>query len=126
LPFGGYASHKGYGLSLVCEILCGILNSASCGYSEEYRGGNGVFFEAINIQSFIHVDEFKNRMDRLLRAMRASKRAPGSTEILVPGDPEARMEEKRLAKGVPIPEVTWEEFIDLAGRLGVNIEKIIA
>jgi len=65
-------------------------------------------------------------MDRLLRAMRASKRAPGSTEILVPGDPEARMEEKRLAKGVPIPEATWEEFTALADRLGLNIDEVVA
>jgi LDH2 family malate/lactate/ureidoglycolate dehydrogenase len=126
LPFGGYAAHKGYGLSLVCEILSGILNGAGCGFSDEYKGGNGIFFEAMDIQSFTPLDEFKERMDRLLRAMRASKRAPGSTEILVPGDPEARMEEKRLAKGVPIPEATWEEFTALADRLGLNIDEVVA
>jgi uncharacterized oxidoreductase len=125
LPFGGYAGHKGYGLSLVCEILCGILNGAGCSYSEEFKGGNGVFFEAINIQCFTPIEEFKERMDKLAGAMRNSKSAPGSAEILFPGDPEVRMEQKRLAEGIPIPDITWEEFTAMASRLGLNIEKVI-
>jgi uncharacterized oxidoreductase len=125
LPFGGYAGHKGYGLSLVWEILCGILNGAGCGYSDENKGGNGVFFEAINIQCFIPIEEFKERMDRLAGAMRNSKKALGSNEILFAGDPEARMGQKRRAEGIPIPGATWEEFTAMAGRLGLNIEKLI-
>jgi uncharacterized oxidoreductase len=125
LPFGGYAGHKGYGLSLVVEILCGLLNGAGCSYSEEFKGGNGVFLEAINIQNFTPVEEFRHRMDRLASAMRNSKRAPGSSEILFPGDPEAKMEQKRLKEGIPVPDVTWQELATMAKKLGLNMEKVV-
>lgn len=125
LPLGGYVGYKGYGLSLVTEILCGILSGAECSYSNQFKGGNGVFFEAINIKCFIDIEEFKEKMDKLVNAMRNSKRAPGSSEILVPGDPEERMEQKRLIEGIPIPDVTWTEFTALADKLGINIQKVI-
>jgi uncharacterized oxidoreductase len=125
LPLGNSSGYKGYGLGLVCEILCGALTGAGCSYSEEFKGGNGVFFEAINIQQFTPLEEFKRKIDELIRAMRGSKRAPGFSEILVPGDPEYRMEENRRREGIPIPDATWEEFSKLATKLGVDIKKAI-
>lgn len=125
IPFGGYAGYKGYGLSLVTEILSGIISGAGCEYSSEFKGGNGIFFEAIDISSFIDVAEFRKKMEELVNALRNSSKAPSSSEILVPGDPEERMERKRMAEGIPLADTTWTEFTTLAGKLQIDIQETI-
>ena len=50
--------------------------------------------------------------------MKSAPRAPGFTEILVPGEPEARLEAERSA-GIPIDDETWAQIQGVADDLGV-------
>ena len=53
LPFGGAVSaHKGFGLSVIVDVLAGALTGAGCSQSEDARVGNGLFVFVINIASF--------------------------------------------------------------------------
>src|SRR5579872_6343387 len=83
LPASG---HKGFGLAIAVDILAGILTGA--GSSTNLKAGNGVFIEAINIQSFASQSQYSNGVEKLVRETKNSPLAPGFSEILLPGEPE--------------------------------------
>ncbi len=123
---GEMVGYKGYGLSLLVEVLTGALTGAGCSNSEEYRsrpfyGGNGIFMMAINVGRLTDIDEFKVRVDALFKSMKESALAPGHEEILIPGDPERRMRERRLVEGIYIEDKTWGDIVELATGLGVAV-----
>jgi uncharacterized oxidoreductase len=125
LPLGGDdAGHKGFGLGLAIEALCGVLAGAGCAYMETKRG-NGVFFEVININEFMPVEEFKNKVTDLLKAMKSSKPRPGFKEVIIPGEPEYLTERLRLEKGIQIPERTWEEIRSIAEKFGLDEKSLL-
>ncbi len=117
---GDFVGHKGFGLALSVEVLSGILSQAGCAYETEKKG-NGVFFEVINIESFIPVHEFKRRIDDLIQVVKSSKLRPGFEEILIPGEPEFRTEEKRLVEGIYLPKKTWKDIKNIAKKLKIDI-----
>lgn len=122
LPFGGEVGYKGFGLGLVTDVLGGILSKSGPAHREGKRG-NGLFMEAINMESFMPHDQFREEIDQLIRAMKNSKPMTGFKEITIPGEPEYRTEQKRLKEGIYIPEKTWKEIAKTAKTLKVNIEK---
>lgn len=123
LPLGGSLSgYKGYGLSLIIEILGGIL--AGSGASDENRG-NGVVTMAINIEMFRPLNEFKEKVSRLIEDVKASPKASGFSEILVAGEPEYREEEHRLREGIYVEEATWKKLKQIASELDTPLEKTL-
>jgi uncharacterized oxidoreductase len=122
LPAGG---HKGYGLGLVMEILGGALTGTGC--SEEVTPGltNGVFITVVKIDQFVPLQDFKARIDRLIRTIKNSPKAEGFGEILIPGEPELREEEKRSKSGIIIPEAAWMALVDACREYGIDPEKLI-
>jgi LDH2 family malate/lactate/ureidoglycolate dehydrogenase len=126
MPLGGY---KGSGLAMMAEILCAVLGGGAM--STELGGirfrGKPVrvsqMFLAIDIARFLPVDEFRGRMDRLIRLMKNTPPAKGYGEVLVAGDPEWRMEEERQRSGVPVGRGTWKALCEAADRLGVAAPK---
>jgi LDH2 family malate/lactate/ureidoglycolate dehydrogenase len=112
LPIGG---PKGYGLSVVMDVLCGVLTGSlfgkDCAHKEDLRPeGCGHFFEAINIESFMPAKEFKERVNSLIKQLKGSEKASNVKEILLPGEIEGRMKKERERAGIPIP---WQIYIDL-------------
>jgi len=73
---------------------------------------------------FIPPDEFRARMDRLIRAMKSTPPAKGYSEVLVAGEPELRMEEERARTGVPVGHGTWHALCQAADRLGVAVPSV--
>jgi len=126
LPLGGdLVGYKGFGLGLVVEVMGGILSNAKCAYEAD-KEGNGIFFEAINIEAFMSIDEFKSRIDALMRRIKSSKLRAGFKEILLPGEPELRTEMKRRKEGIYVPEKTWKEIIKVADKKGVEVTKFVS
>ena len=122
---GEIAGYKGFGLSLLVEILTGALTEGGVSNSEEYRsrpfyGGNGIFMMAIDVGQITELDKFKKRVDNLLSSVRSSATAPGYDEILIPGEPERRMKEKRLKEGIFVEDKTWGDLTALAKELNVK------
>lgn len=123
MPLGGY---KGSGLGLMVEILCGVLGGGAM--ASEIRGirmhgrhsrVNHVFL-AIEVERFLPLEQFHERMDRLVAEMKTSAPAWGYSEVLVAGEPELRAAEERRRSGIPIPEGVWAEIERTAARLGVS------
>ncbi|MBI2490846.1 MAG: Ldh family oxidoreductase [Candidatus Rokubacteria bacterium] len=56
----------------------------------------------------------------LLGYARSAPLAAGAKEILVPGEPEARTEQERRARGVPLDDETWRQIRACAAEAGVD------
>ena len=113
-------SHKGYGLGLMVEILCGVLSGG--GFGTQLSGGDNMSWTmAIDIAKFRDVDEFKSMMDEMIRELHATPVLPGEDRVLVAGDPEADMAEDRMAKGVPVENSQYDEMRRRAAGLGVEV-----
>ena len=123
LPFGGY---KGYGLALVVDMLAGILTGA--GSSQDMRSGwltNGVFMMALKVENFVPLDDFKDRVDRLVKSIKNSPKAEGFKEILIPGEPETNERERRLRNGIPISEKAWQPVVQACRQYGLDVENLM-
>jgi len=118
LPMAGY---KGFGLSLIVDVLGGVLTGAGCA-SMDHPGGNGTIMSVINVDSFIPVWEFKKKVDSLIRSIKSCPTAPGFDEIIMPGELEFRESEKRYREGILVDDTTWQSIALLAKELGVEME----
>lgn len=118
LPFGG---HKGYGLSLMVELLGGALSGAAPSVLPEFAGSNGTLMIALNISAFMPLEQYTAQVEAFCAKIKAAAPAEGFSETLLPGEPELRTRQRRLAEGIPIPEKTWQEFHTLADELKVTL-----
>lgn len=123
---GEIAGYKGFGLSLLVEILTGALTEGGVSNSEEYRsrpfyGGNGIFMMAIDVGQITNLDDFKKRVDGLLRTAKNSPTATGYDEIIIPGEPERRKKEKLLREGIFVEDQTWNDLASLAKELKIKL-----
>ena len=105
LPIGGY---KGSGLSMLMDILGGVISGAGFagGVADQYKTYDrpqnvGHFFLALKPDLFIPEADYRARMDTLFERVRACPKAEGFDEILVPGEPEVRLEAEHRRSGIP-------------------------
>ena len=111
LPFGGAVSeHKGYGLSIIVDILSGALTGAGCSQDEDARVGNGLFVLVINVASFRGFPGFSAEIERFVRYLKSAKRAAGVDAIRVPGERGWEEQRKREQEGIPIDTETWTQI----------------
>jgi uncharacterized oxidoreductase len=52
--------------------------------------------------------------------VRAAPLAPGAREILIPGEPEARLEAERRREGIPLDDTTWSQIQVVAAEIGAQ------
>lgn len=103
LPMGTY---KGYGLSLVIEVLSALLAGSPFGphvpipFKIAEIQNLGHFFAALDLRRFVEIATFKARMDQMIREIKALPRAPGFEEVLVAGEPEARCRRQQSQDGI--------------------------
>lgn len=123
LPIGG---PKGYGLSLMVDILCGILSGAQFGphlnnmWNDFVNPQNvGHFFLAVDVSKYTNLEIFKERVDQMVSEIKALPMNPGITELFVPGEIEQRRRNERKANGIEIPDVVYEELKGLGEKYKV-------
>ena len=121
LPLGGV---KGYGLAIILDVLSGVLSGGRFGANqglEKYRQKEqnySHFFMAIDVEKFMPLKEFKDRMDQLIERLKAGRLAPGSTGILLPGEIEYNNRVRHMAEGISYPVVILYQIEQLAKELG--------
>ena len=124
LPMAG---HKGYAISLMMDVLSGVLSGSSFGtgvtgpYQAERRSGAGHLAVAFNVEAFQPVDEFNARMDTLLDEVKAVAPAAGFDEIFYPGELEERSAARAREDGLHLPTQTVEDLKKLALVTGVPV-----
>lgn len=124
LPLGGDMAHKGYGLSVMIDVVCGILSGSGVTRTDLPRGANGVWLYLIDIEHFIPRSEYDDWMTRYVAHLKSSRTLPGVKEILLPGEIETRRQKQRTADGVPIPDETWRQIKETAAKLRVSVDDI--
>jgi L-2-hydroxycarboxylate dehydrogenase (NAD+) len=138
LPLGGLGvdggGHKGYGLGLLVDILCGVMTGGAFGTglplpSDAPAGGAiSHWFAAFRIDRFRDLDRFRADMDTELRGFKDSARAPGHDRIYVAGEIEHEKTEFNRHNGVPVHLKVWDGLEKMAARLEIPfaIEKSAA
>jgi LDH2 family malate/lactate/ureidoglycolate dehydrogenase len=127
LPIGGY---KGYGLSLMVEVLCSMLSGMEYGphitsmykapISRKRRLGH--FIMAIRIDCFEDTRVFKRRMSEIVNELRREPRLDRSVPVQVAGDPEKRAFAERSASGIPMTDEELKGFSALSLKYGIPFE----
>jgi uncharacterized oxidoreductase len=121
LPLGGLmAGHKGFGLSLIVDILGGALSGDGCSSGEEMGNRNGVFALAIDPQMFATRGVFLRHVNEFVERLKACDTMPGVDEILMPGERSQRVREQRLKNGIPIEPSVWQEITGIMDELGLT------
>jgi L-2-hydroxycarboxylate dehydrogenase (NAD+) len=125
-PIGGLTEetggYKGYGFATVVEILSAALSQ---GAFLKQLGGTGVpipighFFMAVDIECFTEVEAFKKTTGDILRALRASKKAPGKERIYTCGEKEYVAWQDRKGKGAPVDRGVQHELVAMRDELGL-------
>lgn len=106
LPLGSFAelgSHKGFGLALAVDVLCGVLSGQ--GYSAILDGASGSaghFLAAIRIDAFVPLAAFETMLAAMSDALRSAPRVPGVDRIYIHGEKEAETEQERRRLGIPL------------------------
>jgi LDH2 family malate/lactate/ureidoglycolate dehydrogenase len=131
LPLGGEGDetggHKGYGLSLMVELLCGALPGGSladriAGASGDAPAAMGHFMGAIKIDGFRPHAEVQADMAETFALIRKSGRAPGHDRIFIPGEPEAIAEAENRDLGIPITPALMEQLTRWNSRLALGFD----
>jgi LDH2 family malate/lactate/ureidoglycolate dehydrogenase len=118
----GIGQYKGYGLSLMTDVMTGVLSGGAFGrapYSDPLRQDVAHSVTAIDIAWFMPLPDFKDRMRRLIDDIRTSTLRPGFTDVLVPGELEHRRETEKRRAGVPLDRVVHDDIAALADELGI-------
>ena len=114
------ASHKGYGLAVMVEILSGLLpgvgEAAADGRASRTEVGH--CFQVIDPAVFRAPDEFASGVDHLLRRLRAGPSLDPEQPVLVAGDPERDQLARRRAAGIPLSRVIVEQLRAVAVASG--------
>jgi LDH2 family malate/lactate/ureidoglycolate dehydrogenase len=137
LPLGGageeLSGHKGYGMSLLVDVLSGALSGADYGpwvKTTKKDGSKGFinvghFFGAIKIENFLPLRRFKATMDDMLDGLRKSTKAKGDKRVYIHGEKEYEKHDMYKKKGVPLQEKVVKALKNLSKELSIpyNIEK---
>jgi L-2-hydroxycarboxylate dehydrogenase (NAD+) len=136
IPLGSdreHGSHKGFCLGAWVDIFSAVLSGANYGPwvppfvafldppANPVGEGIGHFFGAMRIDAFRPADEFKRHMDNWISRFREAKTTDGEDHVVIPGDPERKIEAIRIKDGVPLNAKVVEDLKSLAESFGLNL-----
>jgi len=122
LPMGGKQTYKGFGLSLMVEILSGALSGGVCARAVPVNQiGNCVFMLVLDPTYFGGVEHFREEVASLTEFIRSCPTIDGVDRITLPGDPERDILKHKQSEGVSLDEGNWQQLVALAEKLGVAL-----
>jgi LDH2 family malate/lactate/ureidoglycolate dehydrogenase len=121
----GIGQYKGYGLAFMTDVLTGVIGGGGYGlvpYADAAKWDVSHTLIALDIEWFMPLDEFRRRMDDFAAMMKSRALRPGFTEILIPGEQEARRVARKSEVGIPLENPALADLRALAAELGVTTE----
>ena len=133
LPVGGAGEenggHKGYGFSMICEILCAITSGGATSNHHIRAKGTGAgtchAFIAIDPKIFGDEQAIKANLSEFLRELREAKRANENVPIYTHGEKEILSYEQRMREGIDIDISTLSEMANICNYLGMDTESYL-
>lgn len=131
LPLGGEGDttggHKGYGLSLMVELLCGALAGSPLearlrGATADGSAAMGHFFGAIRVDGFRNPAEVAGDMAATFDTLRGARKAPGHDRIYIAGELETLAAGENERFGIPVTPALLSQMQDLDARLGLGFD----
>jgi L-2-hydroxycarboxylate dehydrogenase (NAD+) len=135
LPLGGdreHGSHKGFILGSIVDILSAVLSGANYGPwvppfvsfldpdPNPVGEGIGHFFGALRIDAFRPASEFKTHMDIWIKRFRNAETINETNKVIIPGDPERRMDQLRRKEGIPLLDTVVKDLQSLSEQYQVK------
>lgn len=110
-----FAAHKGFGLSLLVQLLGGPFSMAATpGVNEE--DGAGTFVLAIDAGLLAGKEEYLKRATALVNQIKAAKPLPGKSVIL-PGEHGDSLAKQAVdSNEIEIADAIWEELVSFVGN----------
>lgn len=118
--------HKGSGLAFMIELLAGALTGSGCAGPGERPLVNGMLSIYMAPEVFDSDQGFAPEVRQYVEFFKSARPAAPDGEVLVPGEPERRTREARLAGGIPLPEETWRAIVATAEKAGLGKDRIEA
>jgi LDH2 family malate/lactate/ureidoglycolate dehydrogenase len=134
LPLGSgdtKAGHKGFGLSAIVDLMCGVLSGANYGpwvppfvsFLEPVKNqpgkGIGHFVGAMRIDAFRPANEFKNNIDNWIERFKSAIPIEETNPVIIPGEPEFASEKERTINGIPLNDLVVADLKELGHKLGI-------
>lgn len=119
LAFGG---HKGSGMAILSEVMgAAVTGGDTIAPRHVQKGGilNSMLSFILDIGAVGDPAHIAAETAAVGDWIKAAPTAPGCAEILLPGEPERRARERRLAEGVPIDDKSLADILAAARSLGV-------
>lgn len=117
MPLGAY---KGFGMSLIVDILSGILFGGETGARAlDGQDGPSFLMMAWNIEAFQEKDVFYAQMEDRITELKSVRKAAHSAGVMMPGEPEEKKFRASGTEAEVLPEVL-AEMNALAKELGVG------
>lgn len=120
LPIGEY---KGYGLSLITDVLAGVMTGSLFGLSvfqDEANHDVGHVMMAINPTNFMSQDDFDARLEQLVAEIKNAPAIDPKRPVILPGEVEFKRMHEREQSGVPMSRETVDGLRELAQELNVK------
>lgn len=125
LPMGGSQAYKGFGLSLVLDMMAaGLTGGCSPFAGAPAAKGNNVLFVAFDPARFAGSDHLLGQSGRLTEYVRNTPRTEGVERILLPGDPERVILAERSTRGIPLDPNHWQRLVEAAQSLDVAVPEL--
>ena len=116
--------HKGYGLSVMFELLAGAMTGSPFGRSadnhEHPQGGVGHLAIVIAPDFLRDIEHFYDDVERLVTEIKASPVAQDSPGVFLPGEIEDAKSDKSDRDGLPISDDFAGQLSELAATLGID------
>ncbi len=120
MPLGGELfGYKGFGLSMMVEILGGALGGMSTPEPQTYH--NGFCMIVMNPEMFCGRDRLREVVSELSAYITDTPPAPGASGAQPPGGPEFRSKRERLVTGIPVADETWRLIVAAGAKVGVTV-----
>jgi L-2-hydroxycarboxylate dehydrogenase (NAD+) len=118
------AGPKGYGLAVMVEMFSALLAQAAygegIGFPNKGEAENtGFAMILIDVAKFMPADQFKSSVDAYIRNIKASRKAKGVNEILMPGELEFKRYEQYLKTGYEVSEALGAELAGYGEKFGL-------
>lgn len=123
------AAHKGYGLSLLVDILSGLLSGGcvtkdipSWCFALEKKNEASHAFLVFNISAMQPLEAFKGRMDDYIKYIRQSPKAAGKDKIMLPGEMEWDIKHEAERTSILLPDYVVQSLERLSAATGIAIK----